>query len=93
MKQPREIWVASRALNVPAHRIPEQHIPAASSNTTTFRVVCPPGVAYGGHAITRDQATVLRVFPCVRCFEITPPSLAPLPEPADAPPVPTVRDF
>lgn len=79
----RDVWVKERERNAPAHRIPHNAIPADLSSTQAFRIACPPGMAFGGEAITRQQARDLRLHPCVRCFAVKQVVYPPPPRPCD----------
>jgi hypothetical protein len=69
----RDVWVADATTrHQPAHRIRLDAVTnPTDGDAVAHPIYCPPGVAFGGTAITRGQAAQLAVFPCVKCFAIT----------------------
>jgi hypothetical protein len=74
LSNPPNVWVRDQTRNTPAHRVtdPERHIGADGKPAVVFRIACPPGVMAGGEIITRAAAAELAVFPCARCWNLTP---------------------
>lgn len=70
-KKPTYWWVQDRARHTPAHRIVGD-VDLSTTAKPAYEIACPPGVAVGGVAITREQAQQLQVFPCVYCFDPVP---------------------
>jgi hypothetical protein len=61
-------WVQDRTRHTPAHRI-VGNAELSTTGKAAYEIACPPGVAVGGVAITRQEAEQLEVFPCVYCFD------------------------
>lgn len=72
------VWVKDLTEHTPAHRVtnPDQYFDHNGQPVhpapAFYRIACPPGLITDGLVISRAQAAAIKVFPCMRCFNLSP---------------------